>query len=328
MAQFRSSPTSIVSSTNLTGTVSNIQDDPDSADAGWLTVTTANQSTNVQVAMSDPTGSPTTGSGLQNIRVLWRKTSQTTNPTGVVELWRSGGGAAIATIVSSTTVSSTTGVVVSGTFDFATFTAGGGAAGGSDLEIRVVGTVGGGSPSNRASVEIGAIEWNAEYSVAITLTGTNSSQANTSSAESITQAHALVKADSSQSNTSSDNTITQVQLLTKDDSTQANASSTNTISQVHVLVKDDSSQANTSSSVEISQSGTALTLIDLDLDNAVYDGQTAIIHVSNGGNTQGLVYIDDVAQTVNSWSDTEISINVIQGALPDGPHMLRVLKPI
>ena len=40
-----------------------------------------------------------------------------------------------------------------------------GTADGSLVEMKVVGTKAGGSPSNRNSVDIGAVEWNVDYTV-------------------------------------------------------------------------------------------------------------------------------------------------------------------
>lgn len=157
-------PDAIISATNLSGSVADIDDDPDSPDGAWLTAPGNNNNTDVRVSMPTPTGVPNTGAGLQSIRVLVRKTNHSTDPSAVVELFETGGGSALATVVASTSVGSTSGVVLSGTFDASLLST----ADGSAVEVRVSGTTGGGNPGNRASLEVGAIEWVADYSTGTT----------------------------------------------------------------------------------------------------------------------------------------------------------------
>ena len=104
----------IVSSTNLTGaTVANLDDDPDSPDGNWATATTV-ADTSIQVGFPTPPGDPTPGADLQEFRVLLRKDAAGGNdPTYDIELWETGGGAPLATLVSGATLSSDTGEVVS-----------------------------------------------------------------------------------------------------------------------------------------------------------------------------------------------------------------------
>lgn len=176
MTTERLAPDAILVQTGLTGVLSAIQDDPDSPNGSWLT-TSSNTSTDLRVSFPTPSGSLTTGAGLQGIRVLVRKTGQSTNPTVVVELWQSG--SLVSTLVASTTVSSTTGVVLAGSFDASSLSDPTGAG----VEVRVNGTPGGGSPSNRASVEVGAIEWNTTESAApTTISGSFTANAEISAA--------------------------------------------------------------------------------------------------------------------------------------------------
>lgn len=175
MATERQSPDALLENTGLTGTVSAIQDDPDSPDGSWLT-TASNTATVARVSFPTPTGNPTVGAGVQEFRVLVRKTNQSTNPTCTVALYENN--TSLATIVSSTTISTTAGIVLSGTWNANLLST----ADGSLVECRVVGTVGGGTPSNRASVEVGAIEWNVVYDVPV------------SSARGYAQAQADIKA--------------------------------------------------------------------------------------------------------------------------------------
>lgn len=155
MPSERLAPDAILAQSGFTaGTVTDIDEDPDTPDANWLNVAGAsNVSTSVRVSFPSPSDSLSNGAGLQEFRVQVRKTSQSTNPTCVVELYENG--SLVSTVVSSTTISATDpGSVLSGTWDSTGRTA-------SLIECNVVGTVGGGSPGNRASVEVGAIEWNA-----------------------------------------------------------------------------------------------------------------------------------------------------------------------
>lgn len=157
MASERRAPDALLVQTNLSGVVGDIQDDTDSPDANWLTAPGSNNETECRASFPTPTGNPTAGAGLQEFRALVRKTNHSTDPTVTLELYENG--ALVATLVSAQTVSSTSGVVIAGTWDASSL----GTADGSLVEIRVVGTTGGGNPNNRASLEVGALEWNVEY---------------------------------------------------------------------------------------------------------------------------------------------------------------------
>lgn len=159
MTQERLAPDELLDQTGLTGAVTDIDDDPDAPDASWLT-TAVNTNTVCRVSFPTPASTLTTGPGLQEFRVQVRKTAETTDPTCVVELYEAG--VLVSTVVASTTISSTTGVVLSGTWNATGRTA-------ASIECRVVGTVGSGSAANRASVEVGAVEWNATTNIVATM---------------------------------------------------------------------------------------------------------------------------------------------------------------
>lgn len=152
MPSQRLAPDAILAVTNLAGLVTAIDEDPDSPDASWLTAPGANNATQVRVSFGTPTASP---AGLQEFRVQLRKTNHSTNPSAVIELWENG--VLVQAVVSTTTISSTSGQILAGTWDASVL----GTADGSLVECRMVSTLGGGTPGNRASVEVGAIEWNA-----------------------------------------------------------------------------------------------------------------------------------------------------------------------
>lgn len=156
MPQERMAPDTLIDQTGLTGAVTDIQDDPDSPDGSWLTAP-ANTATICHVSFPTPTEALDDTAGAQNFRCLVRKTSQSTDPSATVRLYVNG--VDTAEVVASTTISSTTGVVLAGTW-----TSSGIAA--AQVECRVTGTTGGGPQGNRASVEVGAVEWNAEVEAA------------------------------------------------------------------------------------------------------------------------------------------------------------------
>lgn len=144
----------------LSGAYTDVDDDPDSPDGLWLTASGNNVNTSVLASFPTPTGNPTVGANLQEFRVLVRQydEGQGGTPEARIELWENGGliGAGSDTNVPQG------GVVLSFTWNANEL----GTADGSLVECKVVGTKSGGSPSNRNTVEVGAIEWNVDYTVA------------------------------------------------------------------------------------------------------------------------------------------------------------------
>lgn len=176
MATERLAPDALLTQTGLTGSLADIDEDPDTPDASWLT-TGSNTDTVCRVSFPTPTGPPTAGVDGQEFRVLLRKTNHSTNPTYTVDLYENG--SLVTNLVASTTLSSTAGVVVSAPWNATSL----GTADGSLVEVQVTGTVGGGSPGNRAGVEVGAVEWNVTYTAtsykdaAVAFTGSGSGTA-------------------------------------------------------------------------------------------------------------------------------------------------------
>lgn len=159
MAAERQSPDVILAMTELTGVVGDIQDDPDSPDGNWLVATGNNVNTNVRTSFPTPSGSPIIGADLQEFRVLVRQfdEGQTGVPTARIELWE--GGILIRAGADADVPQG--GVVLSFTWNASELST----ANGSLVECKIVGTKAGGSPSKRNTVDIGAVEWNVEYSV-------------------------------------------------------------------------------------------------------------------------------------------------------------------
>ena len=150
-------PDVLLEQVNRTGTVADIDESVDSPDAAWLVAPGSNSTCTVRVSFPMPSGNPTVGAGLQTLRAWLRKTNHSTNPAAVLSVCELNGSNLAAT--SSTTISSTSGQMLALTFNANLLSA----ANGSDVEARIVGTVGGGGAGNRGSVEIGAVEWNVEY---------------------------------------------------------------------------------------------------------------------------------------------------------------------
>lgn len=163
MAQERLAPDAILAQTELSGAVAAIDDDPDSPDADWLTASGNNVDTDVRVSFAAPADPPTTGAGLQEFRARVRQfdEGQSGTPTARLELWENG---ALVRAGSDASVPDG-GLTLAFTWDAAEL----GTADGSLVECKVVGTKSGGSPSTRNTVEVGAVEWNAETSVPSTV---------------------------------------------------------------------------------------------------------------------------------------------------------------
>ena len=156
MAIERKSPDAILELVNLTGTVSEIQDDPDSPDANWLDAVANNVASICKTSFPTPTGNPTVGADLQEFRVLVRKYGGTGTPTAWIELYENG-----TLIRAGSAVNVTGALVISFTWNANEI----GTADGSLVECRLNSTAIGGAPAGRACVEVGAVEWNVTYTL-------------------------------------------------------------------------------------------------------------------------------------------------------------------
>lgn len=104
----------------------------------WLTATSATAATDVKVSFPTPSGAPNVGAGLQKFRAELRKTAGTPNPTIDMELWETGGGSALATLLNDTAITSTVRQIVEGTWNANLL----GTADGSAVQCRIVSTPG------------------------------------------------------------------------------------------------------------------------------------------------------------------------------------------
>lgn len=147
--------------------LANIDEDPDSPDGAWATASGNNVGTIARVSFPTPTGSPT---GVQTFKIYVRKNSASGSgtPTARIDLYENG---TLLASGSDQNVTSTTGQMLSQDFDLAATPLG--TADGSLVEARFVGTQSGGSPSVRASVDLGAINWDVvNYSAGSSLSRT------------------------------------------------------------------------------------------------------------------------------------------------------------
>jgi hypothetical protein len=157
-------PDAVLDSTNYsTLNVGDIDEDPDSPDGSWGTWD-GNGNTICRTSFGTPTGNPTAGADLQEFRVRIRKTASGGNDPGwSLQLYENG-------VLDSTLATGTLtdshldpGTVVSGTWDASSL----GTADGSLVECRLEQTDGGsGSPGSRRGIEVGALEWNVDYTEA------------------------------------------------------------------------------------------------------------------------------------------------------------------
>lgn len=153
-------PDALLQQDNLSGTLADIDEDPDSPDTNWLIHIASKTDTVTRVSFPTPTGNPTMGVDLQEFKVWVRQQPDGAgaDPTVRIELYEDG--VSLATILADTAVPSTTGALYSGTWNANLL----GTADGSLVECYIYGTAVGGAPSNRCTVEVGAVEWNVDYS--------------------------------------------------------------------------------------------------------------------------------------------------------------------
>lgn len=118
-----------------------------------------NTSTEYGVDFPTPTGPPTVGAGLQEFRAGVEEfdSGQTGTPQARIELWENG-----SLVRAGTDTNVSTYAVLSFTWNANELAT----ADGSLVQMKVIGTKSGGSPGARNTVNIGHMEWNADYTVA------------------------------------------------------------------------------------------------------------------------------------------------------------------
>jgi hypothetical protein len=175
MSLERQAPDALIGTSGYQGTptLADVADDPDSPDGAWHVAANNNTSVETHCGFPTPSSGLTDGADLQEFRALVRRTggSGTGTPTARVELWEAGSlvrAGDEVNVISSTLLSFTWNATE--------------VSSPADVEIKVIGTKTGGSPQVRASVDVGAVEWNAEISAAASIATGESSGAATAAA--------------------------------------------------------------------------------------------------------------------------------------------------
>ncbi len=160
MADERIAPDALITQTNLTGSITDIDDDPDSPDGNWLTADDDALDTICLVGFAAPVGTLADGADLQEFKAQVRRSASGGNDPDVdLALFESG--SLVRTISTGTTITSDTGQLVTATWNANEL-----AGDGTNAEFRIFGNRSGGNPSLRRTVEIGAVEWNATVDAA------------------------------------------------------------------------------------------------------------------------------------------------------------------
>jgi hypothetical protein len=162
-ASQRLSPDVLILQTNLAGSISDIQDDPDSPDTNWLDASVNNEDTVCHVSFPTPAGNPIAGADLQEFKIWVKKWDGTGTPTVRIDLYENG--ALVATVMAASDVTSSAGQLFSATWNANLLSN----ADGSQVECYIYGTAVGGKPATRATVCVGAVEWNVDYIAAPTV---------------------------------------------------------------------------------------------------------------------------------------------------------------
>lgn len=148
----------------LTGTWADVDDDPDSPDANWIVGGSSGNNHNsytidFSTDATDSSDDLDTGVDSQEIKGWFRTSGGGGGETVDLQLVRTDNSTVLAS-TGATGITNTTGEMLTLTFDGADVPAG--LSLGSDVEIRcVVVANSSGSPNNRGTVDIGALEWNA-----------------------------------------------------------------------------------------------------------------------------------------------------------------------
>lgn len=164
MAAERIAPDTLITQTNLSGSITDIDDDPDSPDGNWLLeIAAPSVDTICLVGFASPVGTLTTGTGLQEFKAWVRRTVAIGANMPTVDLALYESGVLVRSISTGTTITSTTGVLVTAVWDSSEL-----AGDGSNAEFEIIGQRNSGPPARRKTIEIGAVEWNATVDDAAT----------------------------------------------------------------------------------------------------------------------------------------------------------------
>jgi hypothetical protein len=154
-------PDAVITATNLTANIANLDEGVSNFDGVYATVLTPAANANTLLVLSFPTPSPdlTLGANLQTFRARVRKNATGgNNPTVRIEVRESG---TIRANSENTTVTSLTGVDITFTWDASALVL----QTGEDVEIGIAQQAGGagGGPANRRWIETDTADWTADY---------------------------------------------------------------------------------------------------------------------------------------------------------------------
>lgn len=160
-------PDAVVTATNLTANIANLDEGVGSFDGVYATTQSSNANTLLILSFPTPSGDLTLGAGLQTFRARVRKNAGGgSNPSVRLEVRENGVLRANST---NTTVTSTTGVNITFTWDASVLNL----QTGVDVEIGIAQQSGGsgGNPNNRRWIETDTADWTADYIVPVGGTG-------------------------------------------------------------------------------------------------------------------------------------------------------------
>ncbi len=153
MAIEKLAPDALLEQINLSGAVTDIDEDPDSPDANWLTHVVSKDDTICRVSFPTPTDPPRLGTDLQEFKVWVRRQPGSGIPQVRIEIYEDG--ILLATILANTNVNSALGELFSATWNASLLAQ----TDGRNVECYIYGTAVGGGLGNRCTVEVGAVEW-------------------------------------------------------------------------------------------------------------------------------------------------------------------------
>lgn len=144
-------PDAIITQAGFSGTVTDIQNDMNNIDNTWLVGPNNGAEQTLRVSFPTPSGTLDTGTDVQKMRVLVRKSSAGgSTPTVDIEIYD---GATLLGSGTGASVTSDTGMGLQ-----VSFTA---PADGSNIEVRIYSPSSGGKPADRRDVGVGGVEWEA-----------------------------------------------------------------------------------------------------------------------------------------------------------------------
>jgi len=151
-------PYSIITQTNMTGSVSDLTNDPDSGtDGNWVVANSDTVDTVLEVNFPDLPGPLNTGAGLQEIRARVAE-SQISNSPDNVSMYIYEGGTLRATLYNQNNpLYGTGGAVISGTWDASILST---QAADADVRVRITCTADTSPPPQVSSLDVDSIEWN------------------------------------------------------------------------------------------------------------------------------------------------------------------------